>query len=103
MRDFDWAALARTGQPIVIYMAMRNIEHIVDALTRGGLAAGHAGRRDRRGDHAGAAHRHLRAGPARRRCPRARLSLCRASIVIGDIVAVRERLLQLVAEAEAAR
>ena len=30
--DFDWAALARTGQPIVIYMAMRNVEQIVEAL-----------------------------------------------------------------------
>jgi uroporphyrin-III C-methyltransferase len=36
--DFDWSALARTGQPIVIYMAMRNIEHITEALARGGLA-----------------------------------------------------------------
>ena len=36
--DFDWATLAKTGQPIVIYMAMRNIEPIVAALTRGGLA-----------------------------------------------------------------
>src|SRR5438045_3435737 len=37
--DFDWAALAKTGQPIVIYMAMRNIEHIVNELKRGGLAS----------------------------------------------------------------
>ena len=36
--DFDWASLARTGQPIVIYMAMRNIEKIAEALARGGLA-----------------------------------------------------------------
>ncbi len=36
--DFDWAALARTGQPIVIYMAMRNIQHIAEALMQGGLA-----------------------------------------------------------------
>ena len=36
--DFNWAALARTGQPIVIYMAMRNIEHIVAELARGGMA-----------------------------------------------------------------
>ena len=36
--EFDWKALARTGQPIVIYMAMRNIDHITDALARGGLA-----------------------------------------------------------------
>ena len=37
--DFDWAALAKVGQPIVIYMAMRNIGRIADALTQGGLAA----------------------------------------------------------------
>jgi uroporphyrin-III C-methyltransferase len=36
--DFDWASLARTGQPIVIYMAMRNIEKIAEALARAGLA-----------------------------------------------------------------
>jgi uroporphyrin-III C-methyltransferase len=36
--DFDWASLARTGQPIVIYMAMRNIEKITEALARGGMA-----------------------------------------------------------------
>jgi len=35
----DWASLARTGQPIVIYMAMRNLQTIVDALARGGLRA----------------------------------------------------------------
>src|SRR5438874_1427732 len=35
----DWAALARTGQPIVLYMAMRNLEAITDALIQGGLAA----------------------------------------------------------------
>jgi uroporphyrin-III C-methyltransferase len=37
--DTDWAALARTGQPIVIYMAMRNMQHIIDALVRGGFAS----------------------------------------------------------------
>ncbi len=37
--DIDWAVLARTGQPIVIYMAMRNIKPIAAALSRGGLAA----------------------------------------------------------------
>jgi len=35
----DWAALARTGQPIVLYMAMRTLEAIVAALINGGLAA----------------------------------------------------------------
>jgi uroporphyrin-III C-methyltransferase len=34
----DWAALARTGQPIVLYMGMRNLEAIAAALMRGGLA-----------------------------------------------------------------
>jgi uroporphyrin-III C-methyltransferase len=34
----DWAALARTGQPIVIYMAMHNLAQIVAALSEGGIA-----------------------------------------------------------------
>ena len=33
----DWGALARTGQPIVLYMAMRNLAKIGDELMRGGL------------------------------------------------------------------
>jgi uroporphyrin-III C-methyltransferase len=33
----DWSALARTGQPIVLYMAMRNLATIAQALMRGGL------------------------------------------------------------------
>src|SRR3954453_3662263 len=36
----DWAALARTGQPIVLYMAMRNLAAIADELMRGGLSPG---------------------------------------------------------------
>lgn len=35
----DWAALARTGQPIVIYMGMRNLPAIAAALVAGGLPA----------------------------------------------------------------
>src|SRR5262249_57136622 len=34
----DWAALARTGQPLVIYMAMHNLAQIVAALSEGGIA-----------------------------------------------------------------
>lgn len=34
----DWAALARTGQPLVIYMAMHNVAQIVAALAGGGMA-----------------------------------------------------------------
>jgi uroporphyrin-III C-methyltransferase len=34
----DWAALARTGQPLVIYMAMHRLAEIAAALVAGGLA-----------------------------------------------------------------
>ena len=35
--DLDWAALARTGQPIVVYMGLKNIGQIAGALVSGGL------------------------------------------------------------------
>ena len=38
--DFDWAPLARTEQPIVLYMVMHNLERIVAAILEAGLAAG---------------------------------------------------------------
>jgi uroporphyrin-III C-methyltransferase len=38
--DFDWAPLVRTGQPIVLYMVMHNLERITAALMQAGLAAG---------------------------------------------------------------
>jgi uroporphyrin-III C-methyltransferase len=34
---FDWAPLARTGQPIILYMVLHNLERITGALIRGGL------------------------------------------------------------------
>jgi uroporphyrin-III C-methyltransferase len=34
----DWAALARTGQPLVLYMAMANLGMIAEALMQGGCA-----------------------------------------------------------------
>jgi uroporphyrin-III C-methyltransferase len=37
--EFDWTALARTGQPIVLYMVMHNLERITGALMAAGLAA----------------------------------------------------------------
>lgn len=36
--DFDWGPLARSGQPIVLYMAMHRLARIADALMRGGLS-----------------------------------------------------------------
>jgi uroporphyrin-III C-methyltransferase len=35
--NIDWSALARTRQPIVLYMGLRNLENIAAALMRGGL------------------------------------------------------------------
>lgn len=35
--DLDWAALAATGQPIVVYMGLRNLGRITAALLAGGL------------------------------------------------------------------
>jgi len=35
---FDWAPLARTGQPIVLYMVLHNLERISEALIAGGLS-----------------------------------------------------------------
>jgi uroporphyrin-III C-methyltransferase len=37
--DLDWAALARTGQPIVVYMGLKTLGRITSALMEGGLAA----------------------------------------------------------------
>jgi uroporphyrin-III C-methyltransferase len=34
----DWVAMARTRQPIVVYMALRNLDAITQALRRGGLS-----------------------------------------------------------------
>ncbi len=36
--DFDWAPLARAGQPIVLYMVMHNLDRIAAALVDAGLA-----------------------------------------------------------------
>ena len=36
--DFDWTPLARTGQPIVLYMVMHNLDRIAAALMAAGLA-----------------------------------------------------------------
>jgi uroporphyrin-III C-methyltransferase len=35
--DLDWAALAKAGQPIVIYMGLKNLPEIAKALIAGGL------------------------------------------------------------------
>jgi len=35
--DLDWHALAKTGQPIVVYMGLTNLARIANALIEGGL------------------------------------------------------------------
>jgi uroporphyrin-III C-methyltransferase len=97
----DWAALARTGQPIVLYMAMRNLAAIADQLMRGGLPPGtpaavvvSATMADERivvstlERVAADAQDHQLGTPA--------------IILIGEIVRLRERLMEVVREGEAA-
>jgi uroporphyrin-III C-methyltransferase len=97
-----WVALAQTGQPIVIYMAMRNVQSIAVALSRGGLAA----------DTPAAVI--VAATMVEERIVMSRLDRLAGDveaigvdlpglIVIGDIVNERDRLLQIAAEAEVAR
>src|SRR5215470_12018237 len=38
-QDFDWAPIARTGQPIVLYMVMHNLERITAAMLHAGIPA----------------------------------------------------------------
>jgi uroporphyrin-III C-methyltransferase len=96
---FDWMALARTGQPIVLYMAMHNLAKITGELMRGGLPASTpaaivvaATMAEQRilvstlGRVVADAQEHRLGTPA--------------VIVIGDVVAVRERLLGTVRAAE---
>ncbi len=77
--DFDWAPLARTGQPIVLYMVMHNLERIAAALMRAGLDGATPRRRDCLGDHAETARPRLDAGNTCRRCARAEISSRRRS------------------------
>jgi uroporphyrin-III C-methyltransferase len=96
--NFDWAPLVRTGQPIVLYMVMHNLERIIAAMIEAGLP----------GDTAAAVI-------ASATTPKERVlvsSLARlaaaareqkfeppAIVVIGDIVTVREDLTRASANA----
>jgi uroporphyrin-III C-methyltransferase len=91
----DWAALARTGLPIVLYMAMRNLEKIADALIRDGSspqtpAAIIAS--------ATCPEERIRITTLERLAADARADnlVAPAIVVIGDIVKVREKLVGLV-------
>jgi uroporphyrin-III C-methyltransferase len=99
--DFDWAPLARTGEPIVLYMVMHNLERIADALMRGGLAPGTpaaviaaATTPDER----------ILVSTLERVAGDAREQKLQppAIVVVGDIVAVRDRLIETAAAADKA-
>jgi uroporphyrin-III C-methyltransferase len=99
--DFDWAPLARTGQPIVLYMVMHNLERIVAALMNGGLdgatpAAVIAS--------ATTPRQRILVSPLERLAAAAREQKIEppAIVVIGDIVNMRTRLLGADAAAEKA-
>jgi uroporphyrin-III C-methyltransferase len=94
---FDWTPLARTGEPIVLYLVMHNLANIAQALMRGGrepqtpaaVIAAATTERERilistLGDIAQAAREQNFEPPA--------------IVVIGEIVAVREQLLALAAQ-----
>jgi uroporphyrin-III C-methyltransferase len=95
----DWAALARTGQPLVLYMAMANLGMIAEALMQGGCAphtpaaviAGATTAQERilvsTLERVAADVRDGRFEPP-------------AIVVIGDIVAAREKILGMAAAAD---
>src|SRR5262249_36011832 len=97
--NIDWAPLVRTGQPIVLYTAMRNLEQITAAMMASGLAP-----------HTPAAVIASATTPAQRILvstvadvageARAKKFEPPAIVVIGDIVSMREQLLGPVASTE---
>ncbi len=95
----DWAALARTGQPIVLYMAMRNLAAIADQLMRGGLSPSTPAAVV---VSATTADERVVVSTLERVAADAQDLAAPAIIVIGEIVRLRERLMDAVREGEAA-
>jgi uroporphyrin-III C-methyltransferase len=97
----DWTALARTGQPIVLYMAMRNLAAIADRLMRGGLPPATPAAVI---VSATTADERVVVSTLERVADDAQDLATPAIIVIGEIVRLRERLMESVrlAEGEAA-
>jgi uroporphyrin-III C-methyltransferase len=99
--ECDLAALARTGQPIVLYMVMHNLEQVADALQRGGL-------RPRTPaaviTAATTADQRILVSTLERVAADARAQALQppAIVVVGDIVTVRDRLIGLAVADEVA-
>ena len=97
--EFDWAALARTGQPIVLYMVMHNLEEVADALQRGGLRPATPTAVI---TAATTADQRILVSTLERVAADARAQALQppAIVVVGDIVTIRERLVGLAAAIE---
>jgi uroporphyrin-III C-methyltransferase len=95
----DWTALARTGQPIVLYMAMRNLAAIADQLIRGGLPPGTPAAIV---VSATMADERIVVSTLERVADDAQDLTTPAIIIIGEIVRLRARLMEAVREGEAA-
>jgi uroporphyrin-III C-methyltransferase len=95
----DWPALARTRQPIVLYMGLRNLEDIAAELIAGGLAANTPA-----AVIASATLAEERVLVSSLECvaadARAANFAAPAIVVIGDIVRTRQQLLNAVARLE---
>ena len=86
--DLDWAALARTGQPIVIYMGLKNLRLIAATLIAAGMPAIDPRRRHRRRHDARRSGWWRAISPIAARAEAAGLA-SPALIVVGGIVALR--------------
>jgi uroporphyrin-III C-methyltransferase len=98
LEEFDWAPLARTGQPIILYMAMHRLATIAEALIRGGCrsdtpTAVIAG--------ATTAEERIVVSTLERVAEDARRQAIEppAIVVVGDIVAARDQLLRVAPDA----
>ena len=87
----DWGALARTGQPLVLYMAIRNLDAITAALIDGGLAPDTPAAVIAAATTTG---ERILVSTLRRVAPDVKAAAIEppAIVVIGDIVPVRDRL-----------
>jgi uroporphyrin-III C-methyltransferase len=93
----DWTALARTRQPIVLYMGLRNLESIANQLMCGGLAADTAA-----AVISSATLTEERVLVSSLKCIAADAHAAQfaapAIVVIGDVVHTRQRLLDVAAQ-----
>jgi uroporphyrin-III C-methyltransferase len=93
----DWIAIARTRQPIVLYMGLRNLESIASQLMRGGLAADTAAAVI---SSATLAEERVLVSNLERIAADAHAAqfAAPAIVVIGDVVHTRQRLLDMAAQ-----